>query len=127
MANWIKMHQQGAAITQQDPMEQIVALVQAAMGGNQQAQQQIQQIQQAAQQGDSQAQQIMQMIQEVMQSQTPSQKCGGKAKKKPRLKREGSKLQEIVQKKSTGGCSCKKHLMRKGGRIVNVDCTGRIV
>lgn len=47
--------------------QQIVALVQAAMEGNQEAQAQIQQIMQAAQQGDQEAVQIAQMIQAVAQ------------------------------------------------------------
>jgi hypothetical protein len=45
-------YQAGGAAPQGDPQQQIIQLVQAAMGGDQQATAQIQQIMQAAQQGD---------------------------------------------------------------------------
>jgi hypothetical protein len=46
----------------------VVALVQAAMSGDQKAQQQVQSIIDAAKQGDQQALQLAQMIQQVMQA-----------------------------------------------------------
>lgn len=58
--------------------QQIVALVQAALSGDQQANQQIQQIMQAAQQGDQQATQLAQMIQQVTSQLKQSAKHGAK-------------------------------------------------
>ena len=59
-------------------LQQVKALVQAAMQGDQKAQQQISQIQAAAQQGDQQAAQILQVIQQVMESMKQSAKQGAK-------------------------------------------------
>lgn len=63
--NMERKYQQGGAM--EDPQQQIIALVQAAAQGDQQAQQTIQQIQEAAQQGDPQAQQILSLIQQIIQ------------------------------------------------------------
>ncbi len=65
--NMTKKYQQGGAASQQDMQQQIIALVQAAMQGNQKATQQITQIMEAAKAGNQQAVQIAQMIQQVMQ------------------------------------------------------------
>lgn len=94
--NRIKYFQQGGAAPQQDMQQQVVALVQAAMQGDEKATQTVNQIMEAAKKGDQQAVQIAQMIQQVakqMQGQAvaakygsklsylQSLKCGGKAKK----------------------------------------------
>ena len=106
-------------------MQQLVALVQAAMQGDTKAQQQIQQIMAAAQQGDQQAQQLAAAIQQIVQElQGQAQmakkgaildyihtlRCGGKAPMKKKAVAKASK-----------GCNCKK-LLRKGGRLINVNC-----
>lgn len=94
-----------------DPMQEIQALVEAAIGGDQQAQSAIKEIMQRAQQGDPQAQQYAQVIQEMMQG-AQQMKCGGKAKAK--------KAQRGLPIKP---CKCK--LARVGGKIMEVDsCTG---
>ena len=60
---------------QQDITQQAIALVQAAMQGDQQANQTIQQITQAAQQGDQQALQIAQLLQAIIQKMQGSRKA----------------------------------------------------
>lgn len=91
--------------------QQIVALVQAAMQGDQQAQQQIQQIAQAAQQGDQQAAQIAQMIQQVAQQlqgqQAQMAKFGAKLNYLKFLKGECPEGYEMQMFKR-GGTVCKK-------------------
>lgn len=62
---------------EQQLQQQIVALVQAALEGDEQANQQIQQIMQAAQQGDPQAAQIAQMIQMVAEQMQGQQALPG--------------------------------------------------
>jgi hypothetical protein len=62
--NRINYFQQGgAAPQQQDMQQQVVALVQAAMQGDQEAKQTVTQIIKAAESGDQQAMQMAQMIQ----------------------------------------------------------------
>lgn len=76
-----KKYQQGGAAPQQDMQQQVVALVQAAMQGDQKATQQVTQIMEAAKAGDQQAAQIAQMIQQVvqqMQGQATAAKWGAK-------------------------------------------------
>lgn len=89
--------------------QQIVALVQAAMQGDQQAQQQIQQITQAAQQGDQQAMQIAQMIQSVMQKMQ-----GG-----TRVAKLGAKLNYIKFLKGQCPEGFEMQQFKKGGAICN--------
>ena len=80
--NRIKYFQQGgAAPQQQDIQQQVVALVQAAMQGDQKAKQTVSKIIEAAEKGDQQAAQIAQMIQQVvqqMQGQATAAKWGAK-------------------------------------------------
>ena len=79
--NRVMYFQQGGAAPQQDMQQQIVALVQAAMQGDQKATQTVNQIMEAAKAGDQQAAQLAQMIQQVakqMQGQTTAAKWGAK-------------------------------------------------
>lgn len=102
----INYYQQGGA-AEQDPQQQIIALVQAAMQGDKQATQQIQQIKAAADQGDKSAVQIMQFIQQVMQQmQQQAQKA-----------RHGAKLQYLAQLR--GECPEGTHMeyFKAGGQI----------
>ena len=103
----INYYQQGGAAQEQDPQEQIVALVLAAMQGDKKATQQIQQIQTAAEQGDKQAAQIMQFIQQVVQQ---MQQQAQKAK-------HGAKLQYLASLR--GECPEGTHMsyFKAGGQI----------
>ena len=95
-----------------DPMQEIQALVEAAMSGDQQAQGAIEEILQKAQQGDPRAQQYAEVIKQMMQG-AQQMKCGGKAKKAKKAQR-GLPIKP---------CKCK--LARVGGKIMEVDsCTG---
>lgn len=82
--NRIKYFQQGGPAQQQgaqDIQQQIIALVQAAMRGDEKANQTVTQIMEAAKAGDQQATQLAQMIQAVvkqMQGQATSAKWGSK-------------------------------------------------
>lgn len=80
--NRINYFQQGgAAPQQQDMQQQIIALVQAAMQGDQKATQTVNQIMEAAKAGDQQAMQLAQMIQQIakqMQGQATTAKWGAK-------------------------------------------------
>ena len=102
----INYYQQGGAAAQ-DPQQQIIALVQAAMQGDKKATQQIQQIQAAAEQGDKSAAQIMQYIQQIMQQ---MQQQAQKAK-------QGAKLQYLAQLR--GECPEGTHMTyyKAGGQI----------
>lgn len=105
-----KYQQGGAAPQQNNLQQQIIQLVQAAAGGDQQATQQIEQILQAAQKGDQQAMQIAQMIQQVveaMKQQKVAAKYGTKLSYIKRLKGECPEGEEKVYLKS-GGCMCQK-------------------
>lgn len=92
--------------------KQAIALVQAAMQGDQQASQAIQQIMQAAQQGDQQAVQVAQLLQAVIQKMKGSRKA-----------RLGTKLNYFKQ---TGECPEGQELVyfKKGGEICKV-CQGK--
>lgn len=77
----LRRYQQGGAAPQGDPQQEIIAMVQAAMNGDEQAMQAIQQIQAAAEQGDPQAQQLFQMIEQIsqeLQGQAPAARYGAK-------------------------------------------------
>lgn len=79
--NRINYFQQGGQAPQQDIQQQVVALVQAAMRGDEKANQTVNQIMEAAKQGDQQAVQLAQMIQAVVQQmkgQATSAKWGSK-------------------------------------------------
>jgi hypothetical protein len=83
--NRIKYFQGGGPVAQQtqanDIQQQVIALVQAAMQGDEKANQTVTQIMEAAKKGDSQAVQLAQMIQAVvqqMQGQATSAKWGSK-------------------------------------------------
>lgn len=76
-----KKYQQGGTAPQQDMQQQVVALVQAAMQGDEKATQTINQVMEAAKAGDQKATQIAQMIQQVvqqMQGQATAAKWGAK-------------------------------------------------
>ena len=117
--NRINYFQQGGAAPQQDMQQQIVALVQAAMQGDQKATQTVNKIMEAAKAGDQQAAQLAQMIQQVaqqMQGQAVSAKygnklaylkelkCGGKAMKKKTKGSKGTKLTNVMTPKSCPVC-----------------------
>lgn len=121
-------------------MQQIKQLVDAAKAGDQKATQQVQQIMQAAQQGDQQAMQLAQIIQQMIQSakqgaklaymrslnricnpgeQLVYMKAGGKTtcgcQKKPEVAKAGTQI------KKKGGCSkamngIKAEMMKDGGK-----------
>ena len=97
---------------QQDITQQAIALVQAAMQGDQQANQTIQQITQAAQQGDQQALQIAQLLQAIIQKMQGSRKA-----------RLGAKLNYFKQT-----CECPEGqevvYFKKGGELCKV-CAGK--
>ena len=80
--NRIKYFQQGGPAQQQgDVQQQLVALVQAAIQGDEKANQTVNQIMEAAKAGDQQAAQLAQMIQTIvqqMQGQAVSAKWGSK-------------------------------------------------
>lgn len=108
-------YQQGGQAPQangQGIEQQAIALVQAAMQGDQQASQTIQQIMQAAQQGDQQAVQVAQLLQAVIQKMRGSRKA-----------RLGAKLNYFKQ---TGECPEGQELVyfKKGGEICKV-CQGK--
>lgn len=108
-------YQQGGQAPQangQGIEQQAIALVQAAMQGDQQASQTIQQIMQAAQQGDQQAVQVAQLLQAVIQKMQGSRKA-----------RLGAKLNYFKQ---TGECPEGQELVyfKKGGEICKV-CQGK--
>lgn len=108
-------YQQGGQMQQangQGIEKQAIALVQAAMQGDQQASQTIQQIMQAAQQGDQQAVQVAQLLQAVIQKMQGSRKA-----------RLGAKLNYFKQ---TDECPEGQELVyfKKGGEICKV-CQGK--
>ena len=98
---------------QQGIEQQAVALVQAAMQGDQQANQTIQKIMQKAQQGDQQAAQVAQLLKAIVQQMKGSRKA-----------RLGAKLDYIKQ--SIGECPEGQEVVyfKKGGEICKV-CAGK--
>lgn len=94
---------------QQGIEQQAMALVQAAMQGDQQANQTIQKIMQAAQQGDQQAAQVAQLLKNIVQQMKGSRKA-----------RLGAKLDYIKQ--SIGECPEGQEVVyfKKGGEICKV-------
>lgn len=98
---------------QQGIEQQAMALVQAAMQGDQKANQTIQKIMQAAQQGDQQAAQVAQLLKAIVQQMKGSRKA-----------RLGVKLDYIKQ--SIGECPEGQEVVyfKKGGEICKV-CAGK--
>lgn len=98
---------------QQGMEQQAIALVQAAMQGDQQANQTIQKIMQAAQQGDQQAAQVAKLLQAIVQQMKGSRKA-----------RLGAKLDYIKQ--SIGECPEGQEVVyfKKGGEICKI-CAGK--
>ena len=98
---------------QQGIEQQAMALVQAAMQGDQQANQTIQKIMQAAQQGDQQAAHVAQLLKAIVQQMKGSRKA-----------RLGAKLDYIKQ--SIGECPEGQEVVyfKKGGEICKV-CAGK--
>ena len=124
--NRINYFQQGGAAPQQDMQQQVIALVQAAMQGDQKATETVNKIMEAAKAGDQQAMQIAQMIQQVaqkMQGQATAAKWGSKLNYIRSLKfAKGGKAcpacekgAPIVEKKACGGKKAKKRYF--GGLI----------
>lgn len=114
--NRINYFQQGGQAKQQDLQQQVVALVQAAMQGDEKANQTVNQIMEAAKQGDQQAVQLAQMIQAVVQQmkgQTVSAKWG-------------SKLAYIRSLKyAKGGKSCAPCKKRSTKKVEEKACGGK--
>lgn len=108
-----QMVQPQQASGQQGIEQQAMALVQAAMQGDQQANQTIQKIMQAAQQGDQQAAQVAQLLKAIVQQMKGSRKA-----------RLGAKLDYIKQ--SIGECLEGQEVVyfKKGGEICKV-CAGK--
>ena len=120
--NKVKYFQQGGSTPQQDLQQQVIALVQAAMQGDQQATQQVNQIIEAAKAGNPQATQIAQMIQQVVkqiQGQATAAKWGAKLRYIRSLKYskggktcpecEKKKAAEKIAEKKCGGKAKKKY------------------
>lgn len=108
-----QMVQPQQASGQQGIEQQAMALVQAAMQGDQQANQTIQKIMQAAQQGDQQAAQVAKLLQAIVQQMKGSRKA-----------RLGAKLNYIKQ--SIGECPEGQEVVyfKKGGEICKM-CAGK--
>lgn len=114
--NKINYFQQGGAAPQQNLQQQVIALVQAAMQGDQQATQQVNQIIEAAKSGDPQATQIAQMIQQVvqqMQGQATSAKWGAKLRYIKSLKY------------AKGGKTCPECEKKQEEKIAEKKCGGK--
>lgn len=111
-----KYFQQGGAAPQQDMQQQVIALVQAAMQGDQKATETVNKIMEAAKAGDQQAMQIAQMIQAVaeqMQGQATAAKWGAKLNYIRSLKyAKGGKTcptcNQKIEMKACGGKKAKK-------------------
>lgn len=102
----IKFQQGGAA--EQDPQQQLIQLVQAALNGDQQANAQIQQIMQAAQQGDPQAGQLAEMISQIM-----NQMQGAGAQ----VAKNGAKLNYIKRLKGLCPEGYEMKYFKAGGKV----------
>ena len=111
-ATGAQMVQPQQASGQQGIEQQAIALVQAAMQGDQQANQTIQKIMQAAQQGDQQAAQVAQLLKAIVQQMQGSRKA-----------RLGAKLNYFKQT-----CECPEGqevvYFKKGGELCKV-CAGK--
>ena len=111
-ATGAQMVQPQQASGQQGIEQQAIALVQAAMQGDQQANQTIQKIMQAAQQGDQQAAQVAQLLKAIVQQMQGSRKA-----------RLGAKLNYFKQ---TSECPEGQEVVyfKKGGELCKV-CAGK--
>ena len=111
-ATGAQMVQPQQASGQQGIEQQAIALVQAAMQGDQQANQTIQKIMQAAQQGDQQAAQVAELLKAIVQQMQGSRKA-----------RLGAKLNYFKQT-----CECPEGqevvYFKKGGELCKV-CAGK--
>ena len=111
-ATGAQMVQPQQASGQQGIEQQAIALVQAAMQGDQQANQTIQKIMQAAQQGDQQAAQVAELLKAIVQQMKGSRKA-----------RLGAKLNYFKQT-----CECPEGqevvYFKKGGELCKV-CAGK--
>ncbi len=114
----------------EDPQEQIVQLVQAAMQGDERARQQVQQIMQAAEQGDPQAGQLAEMIMNIMnqmQGGAPEEEApeGGTT-----IARNGAKLNYIKRLKGECPNGYEMAYFRAGGKVckkcqkIEKECKG---
>lgn len=113
----VTRYQQGGQ-SPQNMQEQITALVQAAMSGDQKAQQQIEQVMQAAKNGDKQAVQVAQMIQQIaqaMQKQARTHAIGGRLAYIHKL-RTGVNLDEEVTYHKKGG-KVEKKVVKKEDKM----------
>lgn len=113
----VNYFQQGGTAAQKPDMKaQVVALVQAAMQGDQKATQQVNQIMEAAKAGDQQAMQIAQLMEQVikeLQGQATSAKWGSKLGYIKSLKyakggKTCSACEKKVEMKACGGKKAKK-------------------
>jgi hypothetical protein len=121
--NKINYFQQGGATPQQDMQQQIVALVQAAMQGDEKAVSTVNQIIEAAKSGDPQAVQLAQIIQQVlqqMQGQTASARLGAKLNYIRSLKyaKGGKTCQACNKKVEMKACGGKKAKKRYFGGLI---------
>lgn len=120
----VNYFQQGGVATQKpDIKAQVVALVQAAMQGDQKATQQVNQIMEAAKAGDQQAIQIAQIMEQVvkeLQGQATSAKWGSKLNYVKSLKYDkgGKTCPACKQKVEMKACGGKKAKKRYFGGLV---------
>lgn len=99
----ISRYAAGGSAPQQDTQKQVIALVQAAMQGDQKATQTVNQIMEAAKAGNQQAMQLAQMIQAVAQKMQGAQEMQGQAT----TAKWGAKLSYIKSLKyAQGGKTC---------------------
>lgn len=121
--NKINYFQNGGAVPQQDVKQQVIALVQAAMQGDQKATEAVNNIMEAAKAGDPKATQLAQMITEVakqMQKQAVTAKWGSKLDyirelKNPKKEKTCKDCDKKVEMKACGGKKAKKRYF--GGLI----------
>lgn len=119
----IGFKQQGGQVQQTNQQgteqEQIIALVKAAMQGDQKATQTVNQIMEAAKAGDQKAIQYAQMIQQVVEAMKQQQQTP--------VKRYGSKLNYIKSLKyAKGGKTCPTcQVAEKGAEIEMKKCGGK--
>lgn len=120
----VNYFQQGGAAPQQPNIkDQVIALVQAAMQGDQKATQQVNQIMEAAKAGDQQAIQIAQIMEQVvkeLQGQATSAKWGSKLNYIKSLKyaRGGKTCPACEKKVEMKACGGKKAKKRYFGGLV---------
>ena len=121
--NRINYFQSGGAVPQQDVKAQVVALVQAALQGDEKANQQVNQIMEAAKAGNQQAMQLAQLITEVakqLQGQATAAKWGAKLNYIQSLKfaKGGKTCPDCEKKVEMKACGGKKAKKRYFGGII---------